>query len=267
VHTFAGFLGGAVAPALILGLTAFAGLSTTLIFAGAVGVVTAAGLLLMPKHQPREHRAHLGPPGATSGRARTAVLSRAVLTLTGFFALIALSNSAINTFSVAALMSAHHASFAGANAVLTSYLAFSAIGVLLGGWLADRTHRHGIVAAVGFGLSALTTLFVAIFVLSVPALVLAMGISGGIYGVVQPARDMLVRRAAPPGMVGSVFGVVSTGFNIGGIIGPPMFGWLMDRGSPRWVFGGILISMVMAALVGLLEERRGRPRAQGSQAA
>jgi MFS family permease len=69
---------------------------------------------------------------------------------------------------------------------------------------------------------------------------------------------MLVRRAAPPGMVGSVFGVVSTGFNIGGVIGPPMFGWLMDRGSPRWVFGGILIAMLMAAFVGLLEERRGR---------
>lgn len=266
VHTFAGFLGGAVAPALILGLTACAGLSTTLLLAGAVGVVTAVGLLLMPKHQRRDHGAHPGRPGAESGRARTAVLSRAVLTLTGFFALIALSNSAINTFSVAALMSAHHASFAGANAVLTSYLVFSAIGVLLGGWLADRTGRHGIVAAVCFGLSALITLFVAVFVLSVPVLFLAMGISGGIYGVVQPARDMLVRRAAPPGMVGSVFGVVSTGFNIGGIIGPPIFGWLMDRGSPRWVFGGILISMATAALVGLLEERRGRPGTQAAAA-
>src|SRR5262245_54339178 len=36
VHTFAGFLGGAIAPAIILGLTAYGGLSTALMFTGAV---------------------------------------------------------------------------------------------------------------------------------------------------------------------------------------------------------------------------------------
>ena len=55
--------------------------------------------------------------------------------------------------------------------------------------------------------------------------------------MIQPSRDMLVRRAAPPGTAGRVFGIVTTGFNIGGIIGPLLFGWLMDHGSPRWVFG------------------------------
>ena len=69
---------------------------------------------------------------------------------------------------------------------------------------------------------------------------------------------MLVRRAAPPGTAGRVFGIVSTGFNIGGIVGPILFGWLMDRGEPRWVFGGAVVFMALTALFGLLEERRDR---------
>jgi MFS transporter, FSR family, fosmidomycin resistance protein len=103
-------------------------------------------------------------------------------------------------------------------------------------------------------------LLVATLTLSAPALILAMGVSGIIFGLVQPARDMLVRRAAPPGAAGRVFGIVSTGFNIGGIFGPLLFGWLMDRGEPRWVFGAAVIFMGLTALFGLLEDRRGRRR-------
>jgi MFS family permease len=132
--------------------------------------------------------------------------------------------------------------------------------VLAGGALADKTRRHGDVAAVGFGLAALAMLLVATLTLSVPALILAMGLSGFIFGLVQPARDMLVRRAAPPGSAGRVFGIVSTGFNIGGTVGPILFGWMMDNGSPRWVFGAAVIFMAMTALYGLLEERRGARR-------
>ena len=84
-----------------------------------------------------------------------------------------------------------------------------------------------------------------------------MGLAGIIFGMVQPSRDMLVRKAAPPGAAGRVFGIVSTGFNIGGIVGPMLFGWLMDHGEPRWIFGAAVIFMAITALFGLLEERRG----------
>ena len=49
VHTFAGFLGGAIAPAILLTLAGYGGLETALVFAGLFGLATAAVLFLMPK--------------------------------------------------------------------------------------------------------------------------------------------------------------------------------------------------------------------------
>jgi FSR family fosmidomycin resistance protein-like MFS transporter len=45
-----------------------------------------------------------------------------------------------------------------------------------------------------------------------------------------------VRAVTPRGSYGKVFGFVTTGFNIGGIVAPPIYGALMDHGHPRAVF-------------------------------
>ena len=72
-------------------------------------------------------------------------------------------------------------------------------------------------------------------------LIVAMAAAGFLGGLIMPSRDMLVRAAAPPGAVGRTFGVVTTGFNFAGMLGPLMFGYIMDQGAPRWVF---LVSMI-----------------------
>src|SRR5262245_41695613 len=162
------------------------------------------------------------------------------------------------SFSIVALIAGHGVSLPAATAALTAYLAASAIGVLVGGVLADRTERHGDLAAVGFVLSALAALAVASLTLPVVVLVAAMGLAGFLFGIIQPSRDMLVRKAAPPGSAGRVFGIVSTGFNIGGIVGPMLFGWLMDHGVPRAIFGAAVVFMVITALFAAFEDRRPR---------
>jgi MFS family permease len=83
----------------------------------------------------------------------------------------------------------------------------------------------------------------------------AMAMAGFLGGVIAPSRDMLVRNAAPPGAAGRAFGIVSTGFNVGGIIGPLLFGWIMDQNSPRWVFGASVVFMALTVLLGLVTER------------
>jgi MFS family permease len=91
-------------------------------------------------------------------------------------------------------------------------------------------------------------------------LVAAMGVTGFLFGIVQPARDMLVRKSAPPGAAGRVFGIVSTGFNIGGMVGPPLFGWLLDAGQPLLVFFGAAGFMLLTAVMALAQEWRLRRR-------
>ena len=63
-------------------------------------------------------------------------------------------------------------------------------------------------------------------------------------------------RRRPPGAVGRTFGIVTTGFSIGGMVGPLMFGYIMDHGAPRWVFGVSVIVMIAVARGGLVGDRR-----------
>lgn len=259
IHTFAGFVGGAIAPPLLLGLATIGSLNWSLACAGLLAWATAAMVFLIPDHQRVPERTRASSAGATSGL--TGVLTPAVLGLTGFFTLLALSNNAMFSFSVVALIASHGISLAAATAALTAYLAGSAVGVLAGGMVADRTRRYGDVAGAGFALSAVITLVIALLTPPVPVLIMAMGAIGFLFGIIQPSRDMLVRKAAPPGTAGRVFGIVSTGFNIGGIVGPLLFGWLMDHGAPRWVFGAAVAFMAATAFLAFLEDRRPRRRA------
>jgi MFS family permease len=122
------------------------------------------------------------------------------------------------------------------------------------------TRRHAEVAAVGYGLNACIVLAIGTLGLGAAPLVGAMSCAGLLGGLIMPSRDMLVRAAAPPGAVGRTFGIVTSGFNIGGMIGPLMFGFIMDRGAPKWVFGGSVIVMVLTASVALVSDRRSARR-------
>ena len=59
-----------------------------------------------------------------------------------------------------------------------------------------------------------------------------VALGGLLNGIIQPPRDMMVRAVTPVGSFGKVFGFVSTGFNLGGMVAPLLYGWLMDRGQP-----------------------------------
>ena len=255
IHTFAGFLGGAAAPPVLLSLTAFGGLSLALLAAGLLGLAAAAALLLMPR--PPQRGAHAAKPASGSTRrAVVGILTPAILSLTAFFTLLSLSLAAMQSFGAVALMAGQGMSLTAANVALTAFLVGASAGVLAGGFLADRTARHGDVAAIGFGLSALLTLAIAALALPSVVIVVAMGLAGLLMGMIMPSRDMLVRRAAPPGAAGSAFGIVSTGFNIGGIIGPMLFGWIMDHHMPQWVFGAAVIFMSITCVFGFVADRR-----------
>ncbi|WP_426439024.1 MFS transporter [Bradyrhizobium genosp. P] len=251
IHTFAGFLGGAVAPAVMAALVASIGGLGALIVAGAIGPLVALFLIVLGIPDAGANKGK-----AQDGKAKTSVLTPALMVLTLFFMLLSLSNAGINNFGVVALMSGYGTSFSSANIALTAFLGASAVGVLAGGYLADRTERHSQVAAACFGINAGLVLLIALASLPPVVLTLAMGLAGFLGGVIAPSRDMMVRNAAPAGAAGRAFGIVSTGFNFGGIVSPLLFGWIMDQHMPHWVFGASVVFMVLTVLLALVTERK-----------
>ncbi|MOA54119.1 multidrug resistance protein MdtH [compost metagenome] len=81
-----------------------------------------------------------------------------------------------------------------------------------------------------------------------------MGITGFLTGVIAPSRDMLVRAASPKGAEGKTFGIVSTGFNIGGAVGPIGFGWMLDHGHPNGIFWASVAFMSLTVVLTLMQE-------------
>ena len=73
-------------------------------------------------------------------------------------------------------------------------------------------------------------------------LVMVAGVGTGLAG---PARDMLVKRAAPRGATGRVYGTVYSGLDIGFALSAPLFGLFLDHQWPAGVMLGA------AALLGL----------------
>ncbi len=251
IHTFAGFLGGAVAPPIAAILTSTIGGHGALIASGAVGLAAAIGIFAagIPDAGAADHK----PPDSRA--SRQSVITPALIILTIFFMLLSLSNAGIGNFGVVALMSGYGATFSAANLALTAFLGASAAGVLAGGFLADHTERHGQVAAVCFAVNAMILLVITLISLPQPILLGAMGLAGFLGGVIAPSRDMMVRNAAPAGAAGRAFGIVSTGFNLGGIVSPLLFGWIMDQNLPHWVFGASVIFMILTVLLALVTER------------
>ncbi|MBX9649206.1 MAG: MFS transporter [Xanthobacteraceae bacterium] len=252
IHTFAGFVGGAVAPAIMAALVATVGGLGALIVAGAVGPLVA--LLLIAVGIPDASSADRGSDGAAASKQN--ILTPAIIVLTIFFMLLGLSNAGINNFGVVALMTGYDVTFSAANIALTAFLGASAAGVLAGGYLADRTSRHGQVAAACFGVNAVIITIIATVSLPTAVLTAAMALAGFLGGVIAPSRDMLVRNAAPPGAAGRAFGIVSTGFNFSGILSPLLYGWIMDQSMPHWVFGASVVFMVLTVVLALVTDRK-----------
>src|SRR6202035_4457910 len=103
IHTFAGFLGGAVAPAIVATLVATIGGHGALIVSGAVGPLVA--LLLVVVGIPDASAADRQVAGTDLPRRN--IITPALIILTIFFMLLSLSNAGIGNFGVVALMSGY----------------------------------------------------------------------------------------------------------------------------------------------------------------
>ena len=246
-HTFSGYVGFGLAPLVLIGTGTAWGVPAAFIVAGALGFIAAVPLMFATQLDRRPAVAHL-EAAAPPKTGLKQLMTPAILSLTLWFTMLALSSSGIQNFSIVALNELYQdparARERRLDRVSRRQRARRA---------GRRPHRRqdhapAEVASAGFLCCGIATVAVGTFNLGGYALAALLGLAGFCSGLIQPSRDMLVRRAAPPGAMGRTFGIVTTGFSIGGTIGPMLYGVLMDRGLPRDIFyvGGAFMVVTVA---------------------
>jgi MFS family permease len=271
IHTFAGHLGSAVAPITIIFLAAQFGWRGACIGAGAFGIAVMLALTTqwsslhddaIPKKKEKEDAPAEAPvedPTIKSGLAL--LFSKTMITFFLFFMALSMTSSGMSAFFVSSIVALHEMPLQIASTALTAYLFCSALGILLGGEIADRTKRHDLVAAASFVVFAIVSLIIAWFNMPAFVLFMLMVFSGVGNGIIRPARDMMLRAAAPKGSTGKVFGFVSAGIAAGSAVAPIPFGYMLDIGKPEWVFYLMAIFMVVALLTVAVPKTTGAKKA------
>ena len=245
-HGIAGYLGYAAAPAYGIAMAAAAGWRGALLGAAAIGFLVIAVLAA------NRRSIHVDPGdrhGAEAGgglMADVRVLTSApILMCFGYFILVSVGFIAMQNFGIASTMALYGVSAALASAALTAYLLAGATGILAGGVIAARTARHDLVAIYGMAISAAFMFVIASAWLPAAVLPLLCAAAGFATGMTNPSRDMIVRATTPPGATGKVYGFVYSGLDVGSMMTPVFFGWLLDGGRPGLVFYSVVVSALL----------------------
>lgn len=261
-HVIAGSLGFAVSPIVSGAIGLAYGWRAALLAMG--GAVVVAGIGLLACRGALTSAATPGPHAgkATGGGAPTflGVLAMPVVLMAFlYFVLTSVSLSGVQSFSIVALQEGFGASVGLATLSVALYQVGNSAGVAVGGYVADRTANHHRIAMTGLAAACAFALLAALLAVPAPVTVALVAMVGLAMGLTTPSRDVLVRAAAPAGATGKVFGVVYSGYDIGNLIGPLMFGLLLDHHLPRLVFIGAAVPLGLA--IGTAFAVRQRPAA------
>lgn len=277
-HGITGSLGWAAAAAFVGGLAALTSWRMALVGAAGLAAAVLAVCWVFRAHLDdaalRQRAAAAAKTAAQDGGAPSEgafafMKLPAVWFSFAFFFAYAVALGGVQSFAGEAARQLHHMPAAWGALVLTLYMVASAAGMVGGGFLVRNPDRCEKVITAGFGGAAVCALVVGLTGVpgwAVLVLVAAMGFAAG---TAAPARDMLVKRAAPPNATGRVYGVVYSGLDVGMALAPTLFGAMMDRNMPVWVWIGVAffqaVLIVNALRVGV--EARVNARAQAARVA
>lgn len=264
LHTFVGYVGFAVAPPMTAALILLIGWRATLLLIGLAGVPVVAAIVWQSRILVDQKRSP--ETGAAAAKASARMLfSRSILLFFGFYMVSSMAGAGIQSWLITVLHRTHGLSLEAASAALTGYMVGMMAGVLLGGWVADRSDRHFlfvlVLTIVGAGLMLMVDLIPAADLVTMVLLF----VSGLALGASRTPRDVMVKDAAPPGQIGKVFGFVSAGLALGGAIMPVPYGMLIDAGRPDLVL--VVVAALWLASLLFMGSARAGGRAEAVQAA
>jgi MFS family permease len=253
-HGVAGYLGYALAPAYCIAMASAFEWRGALLGAAAIGAAVVAllasqGTVLQAAPVRQRHE----------GSGLRALLQAPVLMCFGYFVMIGVGFIAIQTFGIATMVSLYGVDVALASAALIAFLVGGAVGIFCGGFLAVRATRHDLVAVSGMACSAALMFVLASAWLPAVVLPLLLGAAGFAGGLTNPSRDLIVRASTPAGATGKVYGFVYSGLDVGSMLTPIVFGWLIDRGQPAAVFYTVVAVLAVSILTVLQLPGRAAP--------
>ena len=222
---------------------------------GTIGVVGVAMALILMMFS-----GLIGEGGATRRREsappwRELLSSRPLLLMFLYYVCASGANSGIIHFSVPALGQLYGIPVVAAAVALTVYQVASLATVLPGGFIADWTKRLDLVMIVCLSIASLMILLTGLHVVQFWIVLGFVAVGGAMRGLVTAARDVSVRHSAGRHSVGTVFAFVSTGFLVGGAVSLPVYGYLLDHGSPEIVFWTSAVFSVLGVATIMLHSR------------
>ena len=265
IHGLGGSLGWAAAP-IIYFLDDVVGRTGAALIGAVPGLVLAA-LVLGHRRYLVDHRAEVRAAAAVDG-AKAGLglfLQTSILLCFAYFALIAVNTVGIQQMAVPAWTEMFGVTERYAALCLIVFMVGSAAGMLAGGFFADNVKRHDLVASSGLLVAAALTVPIATQAVSPTLLLPLLALAGFAGGSTNPSRDMIVRNATPPGASGKVFGFVYSGLDVGSLVGPPLFGHLMDLHLPAAIFWIAVVLYVINAGMVLTIRQASAPRAVAAE--
>ena len=262
VHGISGNLGWAVAPVFMIGLAQLTGSWRVACLCAALVPLVVLGLMLAQRDAIDDRRGE-APKAQQGARGDVAAGEHALAFLRlpsvwlcfSFFFWTTAALSAMQSFAGPALSGMYGLPLSATAFVVTGYMLCAAAGTLAGGFLVARDQRLERTIALAMAAAATLLLLAASGVL--PALLAGalVALAGTGTGLAAPSRDMLIKRAAPPGATGRVYGTVYSGLDVGFALAAPVFGGLLDHGHSAWVLVGsataLLMGIASAGFVGL----------------
>jgi MFS transporter, FSR family, fosmidomycin resistance protein len=239
LHTFVGHVGFAAAPPVTAALILLIGWRNTLLLVGLVGVPVVLSIIWQSRILVDHRGARQKPKTSLRADARF-LFSRSILSFFAFFMVSSMAGAGIQSWLITVLHRTRGLTLEAASSALTGYMIGTMSGVLVGGWVADRTDRHLSFVLVLTIAAACLFLFVDLAALPQLMTILLLFATGLMIGASRTPRDVMVKDAAPPGQIGKVFGFISAGLSLGGAIMPVPYGMLIDAGRPELVL--VLVS-------------------------
>lgn len=274
-HNLTGTLGWALSPLFVVGISEWLGWRAAALGVAVLMAVILFGLVwgreLLQVQGTRDMARQNADAVQSASNGLIATLSQLLASpaLWGaflFFVCATIAFSAVQNYTIPLMGEVYGMTVVAAGTVLSGYMAGQILGMLAGGFLVNATFKSELVVFVSLIAAAAVFALLASGWVPLALAALSMALAGFFSGLSAPSRDMLVRKVTPKKSVGSVYGLVYSGLDVGSALGPLMFGLLLDAGlrSGPWI--GAAAAFVVAALLANQIGRAGRGPTAGRYA-